>query len=394
MLPRLERFLLGPKFACVEAEMRSEGITYHLAVLQRKGNKAAVAALERNIAAEAELAKLIDTRTPVALIVTGKGIINRRYSGNSDAADDAVIRNILPNSVAGELLLSRFASGEDGLMLSVARKESVNAIAARLKNLSVVSVLLGPCVTLTMLDLFGSIGSELICANHVFRFGEGAVHEVLHTSRGDHGYITLDGECIPEENVVSFAGALQGLTYTSAIPGEAAGFAERRKNFMRMKRYGAFVKSSVALTLLILLINFFLFMHLRNIKAELESDPRIHAESMQRFHDLNEKVTANREFFAASGLLGSASFPWLADQLAMNVPQDIVLSGVELAPSETFDREDTIGFRPDVILIRGSCAESSSLNSWLKLLQREEWVSSAVITGYSRGTFQLELTVR
>lgn len=398
MFPRLERFLLGPKFACVEAEIRADGTLYHVSILQKKGSKAQTLVLKNNFTTAADVAAHIDKRIPAALIVTGRGIINRNVNAQRDAGDDSLIRLVLPNAAADDLVISRYEISDSILMVSVARKETVSRIADDLADVSIVSVLVGPSVALTLVDLIGAIEAEWNCGNHSFRFRDGKVNEAAYVMREAYETVSLGAETIPGLNTVSFAGALQGLTFTSAIPGEVSGFSERRKNFIRMKRYGAAVKTSVLVALLVLLINFFLFSHFRSLKSQLEADPRTNSASLLRFNELAERVEANKEFFEASGWSGTASYAWIADQLAAQLPPDIVLTRMNVAPAEKFNREDTLGFHPKLIAITGTCRESGSLNAWLKILQGTDWISAAEVTAYTdvggQGKFELQLGFR
>ncbi len=397
MYPRLERFLLGPKFACIEAEIQAERVMYHLSVVRRKGEKAQSEILLKRKSAISDLVKTLDHRIPVALIVTGKGVINRKFTGNIGLSDEALIRSILPNANAADLLVSRFQDSDSSLIASIIRKETVGNITELLHEVSIVSVVIGPCVALTILDLLGAVQDELVCSNHILKFDSGFVSEVVYVERDESVEISVGKELIAEENLVSFAGALQGLSHTSSIPGEAAGFAERRRNFFRMKRYGAFVKLSTLTALLVLLINVFLFTHFRELKSEFESDPTINSETFLRYHELKTKITSNREFIDASGIANNTSYAWMADQIAKDMPHEIVLTRLSMSPNENFGRTDTLGFQPDRIFITGTCNESSSLNTWLKLLQKLSWISSAQITSYSdagssSGKFEIELS--
>lgn len=398
MFPRLERFLLGPKFACIEAEIRSDKLLFHVSVLQRKGNKAQTVVLKNNFADADDVAQHIDKRIPVALIITGRGVINRCVAANAETDDETLIRAVLPNAVADDLVISRYDTNENGLMVSVARKDTVQKIADSLEAVSVVSVLIGPSVALTLVDLVDAIESEWSCGNHTFRFQNGKANEAAYIARKAYNTLALGTDTIPELNTVSFAGALQGLTFMSAIPGEVPVFRERRKNFVRMKRYGAAVKSSVLLALLLLLVNFFLFTHFRQLKSDLESDPRIHSESLERFNELSNRVQANKEFFEASGWAGTTSYAWIADQLAAQLPADIVLTRMNVAPAQNFNREDTLAFEPNRIQISGTCKQSTSVNNWLKILQQNEWVNSALVSAYTdaggQGKFELQLEFR
>lgn len=398
MFPRLERFLLGPKFACVEAEIRTDKILFHVSILQKKGSKAQKVILKNNFTAPEDVAEHIDRRVPVALIVTGRGIINRMLNGQAGVSDESLIRQVLPNALAGDLLISKYEVSDNALMVSVARRETVKKVADSLEGISIVSVLVGPSVALTLVDLVGAIEPEWNCGNHSFRFQNGRVNEAAYVSRGAYANVSLGDETIPALNTVSFAGALQGLTFTSAIPGEVPEFNQRRAEFIRMKRYGAAVKTSVLVALLVLLVNFFVFAHLRELKSALEADPRTNTEALLHFNELTERVEANKEFFAASGWSGTTSYAWMADQLAAQMPDDIVLTRMNVAPAETFNREDTLGFHPKSIVINGTCRESASLNAWLKILQQAQWVSSAVITAYTdgggQGKFELHLEFR
>lgn len=397
MFPRLERFLLGPKFACIEAEIRADVILYHVSVLQRKGSKAETVVMKKNISDTAALLKVIDRKIPCVLIVTGKGIINRKINGQIGMSDQALIRIVLPNANADELLISRYQITANTLLVSLARKDFVLNIADSLSDISLVSVLVGSSIALTLAEEEMQL-MEWSCGNHVFRFQDCELQEAVYQIRSEHPQVQIGNKRFPGVNLVSFAGALQGLTHTAVIPGEVSGFAERRRNFIRMKRYGAAVKSSVLLMLLVLLINLFLFTHFRELKEKLESDPRIGSHAREEYDQLSDRVAANKQFLEASGWSAPTSHAWIADKLAAEMPGDIMLTRLNLAPANNFNREDTLAFSAERVFIAGTCNESSSLNAWLKVLQQLSWIAAAEITAYTntgdQNKFELELQIQ
>jgi|GEM_PF-4481627 Tfp pilus assembly protein PilN len=408
MFPRLEKILLGSKFACIEAQFLEDGIIFHLSILQRNNNIAKSILIKKNITDIGNLRSLIDKKTPAVLIVSGKGVISRKVPLSSEAGEEVLVRAVLSSGITDDLLVSPYSMGEIETMISISRKDHVTRLLSELAEVSIVSVLLGAGCVLDHVDLFGNQTEELQFGNHTIKFLGGRVSEVLFTARDRSGQIVMGGETIPEESVLSFIGALQGLSYTGSIPGEVKEFSGQRKNFIRMKRYGVSAKVSILFLFLILLINFLVFTHLRNKKSELESDPALISGQASQYYALQEELLNSRKIFESNGMNRSASFSWVADQVAKNVPDDITLSQLSIAPADNFNREDTVGFVSDRISISGTCRESTSLDEWLSDLQQEEWVQSAIITNYNnvtndkyrsgendgRGKFELELIFR
>jgi hypothetical protein len=319
------------------------------------------------------------------------------YSGPEQTEDSAALQSVLPGVLPEEMLLSRYAVNDQQSFLSVIRKEAAQKVLDDF-DLSVVSILVGPCVALSSVDLFRRTEEDLLCGNHTFRFRNGMPLDVAYGTAGVRREYKIDRKTIPGENIVSFSAALQGLAHTSAIPGEVAEFTDRRRDFVRMKRYGAFIRLWVIAALLILSVNFFLFTHFRDLREQLMSHPSITAATALELDALENKVKANREFFAAAGYNGQMDFAWIADQLALQLPEDILLTKMNMVPAETFNRDDTLGFRLQGMQLTGTCAESTSLNEWMHVLEESSWVSSATITDYkdagnAQGIFQLELII-
>ena len=407
MYPPLEKFLLGPKFACIEAEQQEKDTVFHLTVLQRKGERAKVVLQQSGISSIDTLAELLDKKTPVVLTLTGKGIISRNVQANADISDDLLIKSVLNNAPADDLAVSRFPINESNVLVAIARKELYRKLVKDLRGISIVSVMLGAGCIINNLDLFPHLRDEFTFGNHQMKFQNGQVNELKHFSRTDNEIVMVGGESMPGSNVVSFLGALEGLSNTGSVPGEVSGCGELRKEFIRMKRYGVSVKVSLLIALIVLLTNFFVFSHFRQLKSELESNVSADFGLMEKFNLLQNKLETEQGLFVNSGTGNSASYAWLADQIAKDVPEDIVLSQVNISPPDFFNREDTIGFESDKVVIAGNCRESTSLDEWLTLLQQSEWVESATITNYSssnskdkagemgnRGKFELQLIFR
>lgn len=394
MNQQLEKYLLGSMFAGIEAEVRSNGVFFHVAIVERKGKKLAVKKILTEANSLNDDVKDILQNIPAIVVVTGKGILYRTVTADRDSKPGLLLHRVLANAQAHDFFISSVYNEQAGHVVAVARKSMVNPIMAESeKHCWPISFSIGAGCIADILSLVGT-KNEIICGNHTIQLKEEHISGISYseTEEKRENFIFGDQE-IPSEGLVAFAAAFRLATGNHSA--EESG--TKREEFLYRKLFRSTVKAALIFLLLILTGNFFAFSHYHSLAEELQSRPEAGNGLNEKLNMLREQVATRTDFLKQTGLLSTNSYAWYADQLAHGMPDGIQLTRMNFSPLVKTAEEDTIGFHANSLEIAGSCDESIVLNSWLQALKNEKWIGSATIRSFeqdraeSKGEFILDL---
>jgi Tfp pilus assembly protein PilN len=172
-----------------------------------------------------------------------------------------------------------------------------------------------------------------------------------------------------------------------------------KEEFLQRKLFLTGGKFLLVIILLLLLGNYFSFSHYWSEKNNLDAKLQTDGGALAGLRELEKQVEVKRSFLEQAGLLRSSSPSYYADQLAAELPDEISLTRMNLAPRLKLSEEDSIAFKPGHIEIDGSCSQSVVLNTWLQSLKTKKWIKSAILQSYvqdknmKQGEFEIALVL-
>lgn len=400
MHPRLQHIITGNRFAGLEMELLPAGVLMRLVVLKKTGKKIAV---EKTISIDdpAQLSSQLTADVPLALVITGKGVLHRRVTVDPAADERTLLSKVLPNAAAKEFFIQRAPAANDDTMVAVMRRALLEEELQKLHALSVLSCSLGPSLLVNVLQLWEKHTDAIAGGAHQISLEENTISAIDYdASRNFDEELTIGGEKLAAEYLPAFAAAFQQLLpQENRIRLSDEWFRHTQEDFLQRKLFKTGIKALLVFVLLLLLGNYFAFSNYWNRKSELETQLQSDGGAFTEVSKLEQEVHAKRDFLSQAGLLSPAHYAFYADQLAASLPHEIRLTQLDLAPKLKFAEEDTIGFRPGRIDIGGSCSESVVLNSWLQQLKQQSWVKAATLQSYvqdksmTQGVFQIQLEI-
>lgn len=399
MHPRLQRIVTGSLFAGLEIQFLQEGIVMHLIVLKKKGKQVVIEKLVAGLEKLESLSDHLAKNIPLAIAFTGKGILHRRLAGDPAGDPKTFLSKLLPNASLKDFYLQIFPAAQDEQLVSVLRKAAPNTVYDSLKDFSIIEYSLGPLASINCLPLLGEFSTELKFGNHHLHLQDGLPEDVQYSETGPAKNIfNIGGQEIESKMLPAFAVAFQQLLpeeQRAKTPAESLAFS--KEDFLQKKLFVAGGKALLVAVLLLLLGNYFLFSHYWSAKAGLESKLQINGGALTDLRSLEKQVEIKRVFLEQAGLLSNSNHSYYADQLAAGLPAEILLTRMNLAPRLKLMEEDSIGFKPGLIKINGSCSQSIVLNKWLQELKAKKWLRSATLESYQQdknmkqGEFEIAL---
>ncbi len=386
MHPRLQRLVTGSLFAGLEVQFRGEGMVMHLVVLRKKGKQLVIDKVVRGIIKTELLSDHLAKNIPLALAFTGKGILHRRIAGDPAGDPKLFLSKVLPNASVKDFYYQVFPAAQDEQLISVLRKTAIDSMLEQLDAFSVVECSLGPLAVVNSLAVLENVSPELKFGNHLIHLQDRLPEEVQFSEmdNADETF-TIGGEKLVGDLLPAFALAFQqllGEEQRAKIQVDALDAS--KENFLQKKLFVAGGKTLLVTVLLLLLGNYFLFSHYWSEQAALESKMQINGGALTELRNLEKQVVIKRTFLKQAGFLRGSNHSYYADRIAAELPNEILLSQLNLAPRLKLSEEDSIGFKPGCVEIAGSCSQSIVLNKWLQEIKTKSWVKSATLESYQQ----------
>ena len=398
----LEKYLAGSKFAGLEIQLTAEGKRMHLVVLRRKRKEASIEKQVSGIETYEELSTHLSKEIPLVIQITGKGVLYRRLAADPGADPGKLLAKVFPNASLKDFCIETLPAAEDEIFISVLRRSVAAELGSELiaRGFSLVGAGIGSPAVTEILSLFGGPKPEMAFGNHFIRFKNEMPAEVIYDENPDAKEAwETGGQKVESSCLIAFAAAFGQIVPVRRSAPRIMIENSWRPDFLQQQLFKKGRAVLLAVAFLILLINFLFFSYYRDQNAALANKLEMNGGAFRELAGLEKQVSEKRKFLSASGLAGPSHHAFYADRLAAGLPEEIVLTEMEISPRIRLADEDSIGFSPGEILLAGTCSESIILNSWMQALKKETWIKNATLEKYiqdktmSRGEFHILLNL-
>jgi len=341
-----------------------------------------------------ELSKKITASVPVALNLTGKGILIKKIERQEDLTD-ASISKVLPNAKAEDFYIQNFQTGESSFVALIRRTE-VDKWITRLEQagFQVILISLGPFVLQQIRPQLNVYENQLIADGY----------QIAYNQRGDwlsYAYnaenkaafpLKIGEEKLEEQLLIPYAAAFQLalspdlLPVSADVPTVEASY-QRKLADKQLKVNAAAVLCGF---FVLLLLNFVLFSYLHGQNQQLADTVSRNSHDLSDVQKLSQQVVNKEALVKKMGWEGNIKKSSLIDQVAQLLPPDIkwekisVDQSLPLASGENKEPQ----FAEKQILITGYADRIIPVNEWMARIKTRPWVKDVQLENY---TFNNEL---
>lgn len=388
----------GNRFAGVHLHVLEDG--KHLVnavVLERNGDDLKMIDSIELSSSKKELKNIGVSGVPTSLVLTGKGVFQKRLTRNLGGELEQV-RGVL-DEYAGSDVVNTNTYNENWLYVDLMRSESVDRFMKELRRCDIdpIWVDVGTSCAWNLLQHMDG-QSPVLTGIHEFSFDHAGLTNV-RVSEESYGNYRLDEDTISGSSILPYASII------SLLNGPVSG--DREGNHLTASvdevYYGNSLKKTGMLAILtvfvILLVNAGLFMHYHEKKGELEVQLSEHRGKLTELNTLEENLNQKKHIASVSGSSTHGDFAYFTDQVVAELEPDIRLTGLAINPIQPKDPlSDRIKVRSNVMEVEGSCDKGNALNIWVGKLEQLTDVMSVTIVDFgktrsgSENTFLLEIT--
>ncbi|MBS7565385.1 hypothetical protein KHS38_13315 [Mucilaginibacter sp. Bleaf8] len=353
------------------------------------GNKLEITKKVTGASSLQELAKHCDVKVPVAINLSGKGILIKKV-GRLDDIDAGNFARVLPNGNPEDFYLQNFISGDQSFVALIRRTEAdqwLEKIAAL--GLSVLTVSLGPFVAEQVLPQLNFYGEEVLFdGHHATRNEKKDWVSYRYVADGLAPFpVKLEAEKLDERLILPYAAAFQ-LVLAAGLPvikAEVPVLEISLNNALKDRKIQVFSFAALGIMFILLLANFLIFSNYNTQNNQLAEQVGRSSRSITDVEDLNAQIKVKEARLDSLGWEDGIKKSLLIDAIAQMLPPEVTWEEVAIDPQvQTVGGESKrMRFESRKIKIKGQTQRIVLVNEWIGRVRSLKWVKNVQLEGYN-----------
>ncbi len=376
---------------------------YQVIILEKKKNKIEIIDQYQDLSDISAIKKIEGiSDLPIAMVVNGKSVLNKRIL-NINVAGDNPVAAVIPNANIEEFAYELYVS-DQSTWISIIRKDLLETIIHSFseEGLSVIDLSIGMFSVKNLLSL---LPNQSMLQTSAFQLDTKEEEVISFRARNEDNETLkyhIGEDDLDDRLLLAFSKAFSNLV---AIPKDIHNTQRVEKEEETFLYTHLFQKTKWVGLLGIfglLLFNFMIFNYLNNKNQKSGVQLSMHQNQLSQLRDLKTRYQEKQMFFKQTSVLKPSKTSWYADEIATSMQEGIQLQQLEISPSINKKKrriDQQYLFDQRKLLIKGKSQKSNFLNSWINDLQALNWVETVNVLPYSeegngRGEFELEVLLK
>ncbi|WP_439697189.1 hypothetical protein ACFGVS_01615 [Mucilaginibacter sp. AW1-7] len=333
------------------------------------------------------IAKQLDAKIPIALNLTGKGILTKQVvAASGDEQQD--MAKIIPNLNVADFYLQQFTSN-DQLFVSLVRKTLADHWINILEQqgFTVLMLSLGPFAASHMLNQLNVYENDVVFNGiQISRDAELNWTAVGYSPAFQAPFpFKIGAEPIDQQLIMPYAAAFQLVLADKLEPVKAIVDATDARYLQiigtkKLKVTGALI---LGVFFILLLLNFVTLSWLNSENSRLDGQVSLSANSSSDMQMLTEQIKAKEALLKDMGWDGGFNKARIIDQLAALLPGEVTLKEIAINPPD-INNKDSRGqhFLDRRIKLTGNSQQVIAVNEWIARIKTLKWVKGAGLDNF------------
>ncbi len=388
-------------FSCVEVECRADNsYQFNYLTIKRVNNKIKIIDKEKEIDSFAELKKHLKKDEPIAIAITGKGVLIKKIDDLKQQDDIDYLKYVLPNATLNDFILQSLSNERGAVFCAVARRDDVEKVSGLFKSngLFVVSTSLGVLHLSCAIKLLELTHNRMNLGDYKIQIRNDQIVDISQNKfrKQDESY-RIGNEDIDQKLITAFAVGFQYFILNQKNNESSKSYSEEVE-FNLFKRFKTVKLAFLISCFVVLLVNFFLFDHYGKQTNKLNIELSSFDKLLSKHDLLKEELNSKQEIVNSLGLEQKLKFSFIADQIGSSVVNQITLSELSVYPIKS-NRNKELEFIKDKVLITGKVKSADELNKWVNVVREFHWINNLTITDFAfvdkdnSAKFEIELII-
>ncbi|PKV50599.1 fimbrial assembly protein PilN [Aquimarina sp. MAR_2010_214] len=335
----------------------------------------------------------VNTSVPLLLNFYGKGIINKQVSAKGN-----YLKEILFNASVDDFYIYELYQSQQNF-ISIVRKDVLEKFFVQfLENkYLVVDYSIGPFIGI----LFKGLSNEpsIISADYELSFHDDYLTETQKLDAIAKEYV-LGEEKINNTEVPLFSTLLHYLYPSDDVNYDAEFLKQNKKENVLKKTFNTVATVLGIFFLSALLISYLLLNYYNNKYVSYESQLYNLNDTYNQVKKLENEKQNKTKILQESGILNQSFLSFYMYRIVSSIPNNVGLNNLKVNPAQKKIKNfEKIIFETNTIIIDGNSSSSMPINSWVKELKKEKWISKIEILDFSKSRnkkseFTLKIVVK
>ncbi|WP_109852431.1 PilN domain-containing protein [Aquimarina sp. AU58] len=335
----------------------------------------------------------VNTSVPLLLNFYGKGIINKQVSAKGN-----YLKEVLFNASIDDFYIYELHQNQQNF-ISIVRKDVLEKFFTLfLENkYLVVDYSIGPFVGVLFNGLSNT--SSIISADYELSFEDDYLTETQKLDTITKEYI-LGEEKINNTQVPLFSTLLHYLYPSDDFSYDTEFLIENKKENVLKKAFNTVATVLGIFFLSALLISYLLLNYYNDKYVSYESQLYNLNDTYNQVKKIESEKENKKKILQESGILNQNFLSFYMYRIVNSIPDNVGLNSLKVNPTQKKIKNfEKIIFETNTIIINGNSSSSMPINSWVKELKKEKWISKIEILDFSKSRnkkseFTLKIVVK
>ncbi len=347
-----------------------------------------------------ELWQILDSKSPVWLSISGRGLLTRKVNYTEG---ENLLGKILPNARLEEFLVQTMETSKGELFVSIVRKEIIEHILAGFReNAIFVTDISLDCFSVPVLIENELIkDDELLTSFSRLKTDHNKILEIT-AHAGKTETVGIGNDHVDGALIIPFANAFALLLGNAEKRHlEPDELPLRKDDFIFRQRIKYTSIAALIIFLVLLAVNFLFYSSYNSKQAKLTEQLMRNEQIIIQLEKLQEEYEVKNTLFEKSGLNSETRYSFYADRLASVLPDGIYLTQMTLDPlSNKIKEDEPVDTRKNTVYVAGTSNASNILNDWVRKIRKFAWVEDLELINYEseasmhKASFELEIKVK
>jgi hypothetical protein len=358
----------------------------NIIVLEKKKDRIHVINNYTGISTLEEVEKKLPLSLPIILSIEGKGVIHKKVN-NADNVH--LVQQVFPNGQPNDFFIQSQEISTGQRIISLIRKNAIAEIINdfRAKGYAIYNVFLGPFSMNCLWSSFDQQQDTYVIENYTILRNKDSIMQLdIVTEKPVQYKYSIGNEEIDSVSLIPYSNAVSFILKSELGLFISADICQSHKEQFIYKRvFQATAIGLLALLFIILLVNFLLFDKFNKEYVRANMKFKADLELVNRLDSIKAELKYKEMLVEENGLMTGTRYSFYANRIAALVPDQIVLTKLEINPALTKPNvEKELDFNRNIIIIKGKCLSGFILDEWMETIKTEQWVKRMEVLQYQQ----------
>lgn len=326
-------------------------------------------------------AKIKKDKLPLILNITGKGVIVKKTTYNSEQELNTTefIQQNLPAINPDEFYIQILKQNNSTCFISVIRRAQLNDLVKEItqNKFEIADIIIGPAGVISITGIIAGYNYVHAGENRI-ELLNGAVETISgnNSDSNEQADIEVDGLKITPKQTLAFSAAFGYLTSQNIYVSGAKELIKYRSDHSEKIKIRLALYFFVIIAFTCCLINFLFFSAYFSSNNKLQSELDVYQGKYEQINELLTGYEKKKGLIEQTGLLENNSLSKYSDRIASTIPGEVVLTELNLNPQliDMSGEDSLMNFVKNTIILRGNCHKSLIINEWVNVLKTQNFI--------------------